>query len=123
MELSAEVFESTLHRIKGDGGTGGVERRTKPRVGLRARIKLLPLQHGVVGAPVDVWTRDISLTGVGVITSKRMKVGDHYILTLPREQADSNLVLYCTVRNCEALVTDIYAVGLSFEALRGREAA
>ena len=121
MELSAELFEATLHRIKGDGGTGGVERRKAPRVGIRCRVKLLPVKNGAMGTPIAVWTRDISLHGVGVMSSKNMKPGDHYVLTLPSTQAESQVVLYCTVRNCAALVRGIFAVGLSFEALRGAE--
>ena len=121
MELSAELFEATLHRIKGDGGKGGVERRKTPRVGLRSRVKLLPVKNGTMGTGIPVWTRDISRCGVGVMTSKRMKPGDHYVLTLPSTQAEGQVVLYCTVRNCESLVRGIFAVGFSFEALRGGE--
>ena len=98
MELSAELFEATLHRIKGDGGTGGVERRTTPRVGLRCPVKLLPVKNGAMGTPIAVWTRDISRCGIGVMSSKRMKEGEHYVLTLPSTQEHSQVVLYCTVR-------------------------
>jgi hypothetical protein len=121
MELSAELFEATLHRIKGDGGTGGVERRTTPRVGLRCAVKLLPVKNGTMGAGIAVWTRDISRSGIGVMSSKRMKPGDHFVLTLASTETKSTVVLYCTVRNCEALVRGIFAIGLSFEALRGSE--
>jgi hypothetical protein len=74
-----------------------------------------------MGTPIAVWTRDISRCGVGVMSSKRMKPGDHYVLTLPSTQTESQVVLYCTVRNCDALVRGIFAVGFSFEALRGSE--
>jgi hypothetical protein len=122
-ELSAELFETTLHRITGDGGTGGAERRLSPRVGLRCKIKLHPVKHGVMGTPVFVWTRDISRCGIGVMSFKKMTQGETYLLMLPSEAEGTRRVLYCTVRNCQPMMTGIFAVGLSFEALQGREAA
>ena len=125
MELSAELFEKTLQELKGDGGVGGVERRNSPRVGMRCRVKLLPIVDGRVGPPLEAWTRDISRSGIGIMCPMRLKTNTHYVVSLAHQKdADKeHLVLYCTVRNCEELVRGIYVVGFSFEALRAREGA
>jgi hypothetical protein len=123
MQLSAELFETTLHRIKGDGGTGGVERRTTPRVGLRSLITLLPLVNGAVAPGIEVRTRDISRTGLGIITHKPLKVNNHYLLSLPSESEGAGRTFYCTVRNCQSLAAGIFGIGISFEELHASEAA
>jgi len=123
MELTIELFETTLHRVKGDGGTGGAERRAVPRVGLRSRIKLLRVREGVVESTgIEAWTRDISRNGMGIVTTKRIKNGETYLVVLTSQETSRQRVLFCTVRNCQ-FQNDIYTAGMSFEELRSRVAA
>ena len=53
------------------------------------------------------------------MNSKRMKTGEHYLLSLARKEDDAQeqLVLYCTVSSCRELADGLFAIGFGFTAL------
>jgi PilZ domain len=118
MELSAELFEQTIRLFKGDGSAIKNQRRTHPRVGIRCHIKIVPIEAGVPGEPIEVWTRDISRTGIGIITSQKMKTGDRFVVHFPRESEAPPLGLVCTIKCCSQLSKGIYSIGAVFEGMR-----
>jgi hypothetical protein len=118
MELSAELYEKTIRDIKGDVAAGAQDRRSHPRVGFRCKIQIIPINGGVVGKPVDVWTRDISRGGISVISSLKLKVGERFALRLPRGEGEQPLGLLCTVKTVHELGSGVYALGAAFEALQ-----
>src|SRR5690349_12417121 len=95
MELSANLFHSTLESIKPVVG----ERRQHPRAPFRFKVKIVPYDDGVCGESIYVWTRDICPGGIGLIHHKPMRVGRKFIIRLSR-QDDTAILLLCTVRNC-----------------------
>lgn len=113
MELSAELLESTVESVTGDRGQGEAERRVNPRVGLRCRTKISIYENGVLQPPLAVWTRDISKEGIGIMSSRHLKVGTRFVIRLPRKHGEDSLLL-CTTRNCADLADGIYAIGASF---------
>jgi hypothetical protein len=123
MELSAAILQETLTKVKSDKGNGNAARRVRPRVGLRCWLMIIPYVNGACRRPVKAWTRDISLSGMGILTSVSMKSGEQFIVQLPK--ADSKpLVLLCTVKNCAQLADGLYGVGVSFsEVVRKEESA
>jgi hypothetical protein len=118
MELSAELFEQTIRLFKGDGSAIKNQRRTHPRVGIRCHIKIVPIEAGVPGEPIEVWTRDISRTGIGVITSQKMKAGDRFVVHFPRADEAPPLGLVCTIKCCSQLSKGVYSIGAVFEGMR-----
>jgi hypothetical protein len=124
VKLSVELFQKTLQHLKGETASGRVEKRSAPRVGLRARILLTAVRTTGLEDPIAVWTRDISRIGLGVISTSQFKIGDHYLLTICHEgkrAREKPLALYCTVRTCQAVTEQSYAVGLSFEDMRVKQ--
>ena len=109
MNLSAKTFHATVASIKPIPG----ERRQNPRVPFRFKVKIIPYEDGVCGDPIDIWTRDISATGIGLIYHKAMREGRKFIIRLTRLE-DTPILLLCTVRNCVELATDVYGLGASF---------
>jgi hypothetical protein len=125
MKLSVELFRKTVEQLRGGSITQRPEKRATPRAGLRCKIHLSPIRGGVLGPAIEAWTRDISRVGLGIMSARKIKLGDHYLLSVPHEDADDAekpLALYCTVRSCHELAADIYAIGLSFEDLRNKQA-
>jgi hypothetical protein len=118
MELSAELFEQTIRLFKGDSSTIKNQRRCHPRVGIRCHIKIVPIENGIPGEPVEVWTRDISRTGIGIITSQKMKAGDRFVVRFPRADSAPPLGLVCTIKCCSQLSKGVYAIGAIFEGTR-----
>lgn len=109
IHLSVELLHATVHGVKSET----VERRENPRFPLRAKVGLIPYENGACGKAVEVWTRDVSASGVGVLYAKPMRAGRKFIIRLPRRD-DSPVLLVCTVRNCTELAEGIYAIGASF---------
>jgi len=118
MELSAELFEQTIRLFKGDGSAIKNQRRCYPRVGIRCHIKIVPIEAGRPGEPIEVWTRDISRTGIGIICSQKMKAGDRFVVHFPRESEAPPLGLVCTIKCCSQLSKGVYAIGAVFEGMR-----
>lgn len=114
MELSAELLHSLSH-LKGDQ----VERRTHVRAPLRLRLRITPFDGGTAGEPFDVWTRDVSAGGIGILACSPMAAGRKFIVSLPRLD-EPPLYLVCTVRNCSEMTHRLYAIGASFAEVAGR---
>lgn len=108
-ELSAELFESTLRGLRGDS----VHNRKHPRAPMRMKMKLFPIERNGVGKPREVWTRDLSTGGIGLLSAETMRAGSTFIVRLPRE-GHQFLCLLCTVQNCVAQAGGVHVVGASF---------
>jgi hypothetical protein len=112
MELSADMFESTIRSLKGDQ----VEKRKHPRAPARFKLKIIPYQEPGKDGPMEVWTRDISAGGIGLTSYVRLKVGMRFVVRLPRHEG-APLCLLCTVKNCIEQMKGVYVIGASFMAL------
>jgi hypothetical protein len=122
MKLSVELFRETVDQLRGGSTIRRSERRAAPRIGLRCRIELLPIVSGVIGKPIEVTTRDISRTGIGLLSGQQMNPGDHFLIRVPHEKGkEKPLALYCTVRSCHEISKLMYAIGCSFEDLREKQ--
>ena len=117
MELSAELFEQTIRSFKGDGSAVKKQRRAQPRVGIRCHLKIIPIEGGAAGAELDVWTRDISRGGLGIMSSQNMPVGSRFVVRFPRTGDTSPLALVCTVKCCNQLTPGLFAIGAVFEGM------
>ncbi|MDB5333860.1 MAG: hypothetical protein JWP03_5011 [Phycisphaerales bacterium] len=117
MELSATLFETTVHSIKGDEVFVGPDRRSVPRVGLRCRARVFLYDKGVLGESMSVWTRDLSRVGIGLMCPRQMEPGTRLVLPLPRPGHTRPLVLLCTVTQCSQIAAGMYAVGTQFVQL------
>lgn len=118
MELSAELLKSMLLGIKTEQGKGAAELRRNPRVSIRYTVKIAPYTNGTLGHAIRVWTRDISPGGLGILHNIKMEVGSRFIVLLPRDKGKP-LLLLCTVRNCQELSDNLYAIGTSFAEVAG----
>jgi hypothetical protein len=112
MELSADMFESTIRALKGDQ----IEKRKHPRAPARFKLKIVPYQEPGKDGPMEVWTRDISAGGIGLTSYVRLKVGMRFVIRLPRPDG-APLCLLCTVKNCVEQTKGVYVIGASFMAL------
>ena len=110
--LTAEVFKDVIGALRSDDTSNRVlDKRGSPRVGLRTRLSIV---HGPTGPfeapPVDVWLRDLSAGGIGIVHSQEMDRGTPFVAHLPRRQGGSLRVLY-EVAHCKRLAKDLYSIG------------
>ena len=121
MDLSADMLQETLGRVKSDKMVGNAARRVKPRVGMRCSLTIMPYQDGACGRPMKAWTRDISQGGMGILCAASMAKGAQFIISLPRNNMKP-MILLCTVRNCNELADGLYGLGVTFaEVVRKEE--
>jgi hypothetical protein len=94
----------------------GAEKRRATRIAVEAAVTVWPVVNGGPGTPLTVLSRDISYSGVGFMIGQPTKLGDQYILKLPRAKGDPILVL-CQVTFARLLADNIYTVGATFVSI------
>jgi hypothetical protein len=113
--LTAEWFSQIIATLKSDTHqTKGHEKRTEGRVGLRCQLDLIPKQGDVIGKPITVWVRDISVNGIGLVSSKPVETGIELIASFARHGMPPLAVVY-KVRYARRLSGDLYSVGANLK--------
>ncbi len=97
MELTAGLFEQVLRTLRADATLR--EQRQHPRVGLRVRAEVHPLISPAPPEPLQVWVRDLSLQGIGLIASVPLPVGLTFELRL-KDRDSAALVVRFRVLRC-----------------------
>jgi hypothetical protein len=113
MLLSAEQFERILTALRSDGPDGARDKRRRPRVGLRASIKLIENAPRGKGARSTATIRDISREGIGIHRAGAMKPGQRFLVQLPSNDGTPKSIL-CTVRHCESVTGTNHHIGATF---------
>ena len=89
------------------------DRRRHPRVGLRARVTLEPIdRHQRRGGARQVWLRDISEGGAGLVVSEQLREGQSIMLHVPLT-ADCTMPVRCRVVHCARTGT-FWRAGVEF---------
>lgn len=108
MDLSLELLARLAGELRSNE-RAGTERRRSPRVGMRVRAEL-------VGPGVQsevVWVRDVSATGIGMLTHVPREAGAGLVLPV-RAMDGRTTQVRCLVRYCRKVGTDLYHVGAQF---------
>lgn len=114
MELTAEAVMDVLRSLRSDGPGGGGggsspsgrRPRQLPRVGMRVKLLILPLDPEAAppqpAAPVTVRVRNLSPRGLGLVHDHPLQVGQEFLIVLPRE-AGGVAYLLGRVQRCREL--------------------
>jgi PilZ domain len=110
--LTAEVFKDVISALRSDDNSNRVlDKRSSPRVGLRTKLAIVPGPAGPFEVtPVEVWLRDLSAGGMGIVYNREMDRGTPFVAHLPRRQGPALRVLY-EVAHCKRLAKDLYSIG------------
>src|SRR5436190_22610010 len=73
MELTRAVLTEMLKALRSNPKTG-MEKRVKPRVGLRLRARVFTA--AAIDHPLEVWLRDVSAGGLGMLSSQPFAHGE-----------------------------------------------
>ena len=96
MLLNAETYQQIVKALKSDS-RAMQDRRRYPRVGLRARINIIPLNSR--RQPMEaqcVWVRDVSAGGFGLVVRQKLEMGQLFIVRMER-RGEEPLSLLCDV--------------------------
>ena len=108
MTLTAAVFKQILSSLKSDTGRRFNEQRNSPRVGVRGKISILPLT--VNQEPLEVWVRDVSVTGIGLLCPTAFPTGTRFLARFPKLD-DAPLTITYIVAHCKSVSRGLYVIG------------
>ena len=110
--LTAEVFKDVISALRSDDNSARVlDKRSSPRVGLRTKLAIVTGHTGPFEAqPIEVWLRDLSSGGMGIVHNQEMERGAPFVAHLPRRQGPPLRVLY-EVAHCKRLSKDLFSIG------------
>lgn len=110
--LTAEVFKDVIVALRSDDNSARiVDKRGAPRVGLRTKLAIvLGLSSSFEAAPQEVWLRDLSAGGVGIVHNREIERGTPFVAHLLRRHGPPLRVLY-TVAHCKRLAKEIFSIG------------
>jgi hypothetical protein len=101
-------------RVPATGAGGGAEKRGSPRLVVAAKLKLTLLENGKPGRTLTALTRDISVTGLGLIQSVRMDAGATFVIALPRSGNKPPMHVMCVVMHVQQLAEGVFGIGAEY---------
>jgi hypothetical protein len=111
MALTAEAFDQIVNSLKSDCGRRFNEKRHKPRVGVRGRVQIVQIRpDGSIEPPLEVWVRDVSINGIGILHNKPLAKGSQFEAHFFR-QDDVPLILTYVVAHHKSVVKGLYTIG------------
>jgi hypothetical protein len=110
MELSRELFDQIVSKLKGAPCTS--DKRQKPRVGLRNRVDLtlLKTSGNPQTAHMSVAVRDLSPGGIGLLHHQKMAPDSLFAIRLLSSSVGTLVAIY-KVRHCDSIDADLYRIG------------
>jgi hypothetical protein len=126
MQLPGSWFEQIVRTLDApvpapaDPSTGASnsldtgQRRREPRVGVRARVTIIPLTDGdgLAPGPMAVPVRDLSAGGIGFLHGEKIALDSQFVVLLP--QGDDAVAVLCQVAYYQPLGDKLCAVGAKF---------
>jgi hypothetical protein len=109
MELSADLFEQIVGGLKGDN-VAGRDKRIEPRVGLRKKTTIIVGMSDNGADSQQVWVRDLSRSGIGILHNKTLKPNSEFVIKLIRREGDEVSIIY-TVKYCKVAGPKQFSIG------------
>jgi hypothetical protein len=117
MDLADKQFTRILNVLQAaERNAVGAERRTYPRIPMQKCMAVIPYQDGKEGDLLEVWMRDISQGGIGLVHNQPMQRGDEFLVHLPEDGHETKI--RCRVTYCAPLMgksgQGLYGIGARF---------
>src|SRR5689334_20888848 len=113
MKLPLRDFADVVAALKGALKTGEHESRQAARMNVSAKIDVHIVENGKPTRCYSALTRDISLTGMGLLQSVALPQDQELILCLPRPSGKP-LFVQAINKHCHSLADGLLAAGLEF---------
>ena len=130
-QLAAPLFEQIVSAfdapIPPAGATGatGTQRRREPRVGISARVTLIPLtgDDTLAPGPITVPLRNLSAGGIGFLHGDKVRLDEQFVVLLPHGGTRDSVAVLCQVAYYQPLADRLFAVGARFVRVLKQPAA
>jgi hypothetical protein len=121
LALSAECYQQIVRALKSDGGRHFNENRARPRVGVRGRVQIAPLRpDGHRSEIFDVWVRDLSARGMGILHTRPLHPGVRFDAIFHRADAGPLVLTYVVVQ-VKSVDDGMYTLGAQLTAIDPRD--
>jgi hypothetical protein len=112
VQLSSETFYAIIEALRSDNkGTKTVEKRQRPRVGLRARADIRVIGPHGPGDPVSIHVRDLSKSGIGLMHNAALPPGTRFVLCFNSKAEGESQKLMFRVAQCRSFGDGCFAIG------------
>jgi hypothetical protein len=108
--LSYERFAELTRSLRSNS-PDQLNKRVKPRVGLRAQVEIILPSHR---EPILVWVRDVSEGGIGLLVGMEVHEGLEFLISLVDRDKIPHLIRG-VVAYSRKVATHLYAVGARLE--------
>ena len=95
-------------------------RRREPRVGVDARVTVIPISDSLRIMPFEVPVRDLSSGGIGFLHTDRIGLDEQFAVLLP--DGSESVAVLCEVAHYQRLAERQYAIGARFVRVLRRAA-
>ena len=120
MKLPLRDFAEVIAALKGPGeNLSASEKRQAARMTVCAKINVHLMDGNRATRTFSALTRDISLTGVGLLQAVALSPKQNVVLELPRSHAP--LFVCSLALHCRPLADGVLAVGMEFCELASKE--
>ena len=132
MQLAAPLFEQIVVALQAPSAAPTTpadravrERRRESRVGVQARVTLIPLTGDATLAPgpVAVLLRDLSPGGIRFLHPDRVSLDEQFVVLLPHVCGNDSVAVLCHVAYYQPLAARLFAVGARFVRVLRQPAA
>jgi hypothetical protein len=123
MRLAVQDFALIIEALRGPGsaGGGGSEKRKAVRMTVTTKLEVhLSRDDNRTFKSFSVLSRDVSLTGVGLMQSVGLPKEAKFVLTLPRA-GRAALHVVCKVMYTQMLADGLFGIGAEYEEMASDE--
>ncbi len=115
--LTADRYQEIVRALKSDGGRHYDEKRGRPRVGVRGRVQIAPLRASGQRLPAfDVWVRDLSNKGLGILHTRPLHPGTKFDAIFHRPDSPPMILTY-VVAQTRSVDNGMYTIGAHLLAM------
>ncbi|HSZ60111.1 MAG TPA: PilZ domain-containing protein [Tepidisphaeraceae bacterium] len=120
MSLTAQYYGEIVSHLRRGGADAGREKRRASRVNVSGKIDVAVLAKGAAAKRFSVCMRDLSINGMGLLSSVAIEKGQPFVAILPRGKAEPVNVM-CEATYCGLLADGIYSIGCRFTRVMSAE--
>jgi hypothetical protein len=114
MNLTAQSFAEIVACMKNGFNTAGMEKRRASRIEVQNKVHISIFAEGKIIRSLTVLSRDLSFTGIGLMSAIPLECGDTFIIQLPRQNKPP-VYLVTKVMFSRAIADSLFTIGGEFE--------